>query len=216
MQVTASGEAGGTSGAERNEARASATEKSEAPPSEARASAASAPAAPDASAPAAPAASAPAAPIVASPLANDLYAVIVYVHKNCNSDLFEAVGALELTLTQIKLLHHLDDATIALSLKHAAELVHVSLPAASRTVDDLVRRGFAAREEDAEDRRMKRVTITGDGRSVIRRLNAARLTGLQQFVNDLNEGERGALASALGQLLERPEVAACRLETEND
>jgi hypothetical protein len=42
-------------------------------------------------------------------LASDLYAVVVYVHKHCNSDLFEAVGALELTLTQIKLLHHLED-----------------------------------------------------------------------------------------------------------
>ena len=33
----------------------------------------------------------------------------MFLHKNCNSDLFEAVGALELTLTQIKLLHHLED-----------------------------------------------------------------------------------------------------------
>ena len=43
-------------------------------------------------------------------LAADLYALVVYLHKNCNADLFEAVGALELTLTQIKLLHHLEDA----------------------------------------------------------------------------------------------------------
>jgi DNA-binding MarR family transcriptional regulator len=152
-------------------------------------------------------------PNVASPLANDLYALVVYMHKNCNADLFEAVGALELTLTQIKLLHHLDDAPSPISLTHVAELVHVSLPAASRTVDDLVRRGFAVREEDADDRRMKRVTITDAGRAVIRRLNAARLSGLQQFVDGLNDPERGALASALGQLLERPDVAACRLET---
>jgi DNA-binding MarR family transcriptional regulator len=136
----------------------------------------------------------------------------VYLHKNCNSDLFEAVGALELTLTQIKLLHHLDDAASPLSLKTAAELVHVSLPAASRTVDDLVRRGFAGREEDAGDRRMKQVTITDAGRSVIHRLNAARLNGLQQFVDHLSDTERGALDGALERLLRRPDVAACRLE----
>ncbi len=112
-------------------------------------------------------------------LATDLYAVVVFLHKNCNSDLFEAVGALELTLTQIKLLHHLEDAARPLTLKDAAELVLVSLPAASRTVDDLVRRGFVERHEDAEDRRMKRVELTDDGRSVIRRLNAARLSGLR-------------------------------------
>ncbi len=32
-------------------------------------------------------------------LAADLYALVVYLHKNCNADLFEAVGALELSLT---------------------------------------------------------------------------------------------------------------------
>jgi DNA-binding MarR family transcriptional regulator len=148
-----------------------------------------------------------------SSLSNDLYAVVVYLHKNCNSDLFAAVGELELTLTQIKLLHNLDEEGAAVSLKAAAESVHVSLPAASRTVDDLVRRGFAARDEDAEDRRMKRVSITDAGRAVIRRLNAARLTGLQQFVDDLSEPERDALAGALEQLLARPDVAACRLES---
>jgi DNA-binding MarR family transcriptional regulator len=154
------------------------------------------------------------APAVASPssLATELYALVVFLHKNCNSDLFEAVGALELTLTQIKLLHHLDDATSPLSLKEAAEMVHVSLPAASRTVDDLVRRGFAGREEDADDRRMKQVTITDAGRTVIHRLNAARLSGLQQFVDHLTDTERGALDGALEQLLRRPDVAACRLE----
>jgi DNA-binding MarR family transcriptional regulator len=90
----------------------------------------------------------------------------------------------------------------------------VSLPAASRTVDDLVRRGFATRAEDAEDRRMKRVEITAPGRAVIRRLNAARLTGLEQFIETLNDAERQALSGALERLLERPDVAACRLETE--
>jgi DNA-binding MarR family transcriptional regulator len=147
-----------------------------------------------------------------SDLAGDLYAVVVYTHKNCNADLFEAVGALELTLTQIKLLHHLEDQCRELTLKEGAQLVHVSLPAASRMVDDLVRRGFVERHEDAEDRRMKRVRLTDDGRSVIRRLNAARLTGLEQFIQTLTGAEREPLARALSQLLERDEVAACRPE----
>lgn len=153
---------------------------------------------------------------VTSPLATDLaadvYAFIVYLHKNCNSDLFEAVGALELTLSQIKLLHHLEDAAHELSLKEGAELVHVSLPAASRMVDDLVRRGFVERHEDAEDRRMKRVQVTEAGRSVIRKLNAARLAGLQQFTDSLTDAERRKLAAALSKLLLRADVAACRPE----
>jgi DNA-binding MarR family transcriptional regulator len=145
-------------------------------------------------------------------LATDLYAVVIYMHKECNSDLFEAVGALDLTLTQIKLMHYLEDADAPLTLKEGAELVKVSLPAASRLVEDLVRRGFAERHEDLEDRRMKRVSLTDNGRAVIRRLNAARLSGLQKFTETLTDSERELLQAALSQLLERPEVADCRPE----
>jgi DNA-binding MarR family transcriptional regulator len=145
-------------------------------------------------------------------LAGGLYALIVFLNKHCNSDLFEAMGALELSMTQIKLLHHLEDADRELTLKEAAELVLISLPAASRTVEDLVRRGFVVRHEDAEDRRCKRVGPTEAGRSVIRRLNAARLSGLEAFVKTLTEDERGALGAALSQLLRRPDLAACRPE----
>lgn len=143
-------------------------------------------------------------------LAGDLFALVVFLHKDCNADLFEAVGALELTLTQIKLLHHLEDAGHELTLKQAAELVRVSLPAASRAVDDLVHRDFAWRHEDAADRRCKRVGPTEAGRDVIRRLNAARLSGLRQFTETLSERERHELAGALSKLLEREQIAACR------
>jgi DNA-binding MarR family transcriptional regulator len=145
-------------------------------------------------------------------LAKGLYALVVFLHKNCNSDLFEAVGALELTLSQIKLLHHLEGAPRELTLKQGAELIRVSLPAASRMVDELVRRRFVERREDAEDRRMKRIRLTDAGRSVIRRLNAARLTGLEQFATDLTTAERRKLAGALSELLARADVAACRPE----
>jgi DNA-binding MarR family transcriptional regulator len=180
--------------------------------------AARAPAAADAAAdaPAATAAPRAAAPAASEPtkLAIDLYALVVFLHKNCNSDLFEAVGALDLSLTQIKLLHHLEDAGCERTVKELAELVLISLPAASRTVDDLVRRGFVERHEDLDDRRMKRVSATDAGRSVIRRLNAARLSGLEQFTQTLTDAERRKLSAALSKLLERDEVAACRPDRE--
>jgi len=143
-------------------------------------------------------------------LGADLYALVVFLHRNCNSDLFAAVGELELTMTQIKLLHYLEAAERELTLKEVAEVVHVSLPAVSRTVDDLVRRGFVLRHEDTEDRRMKRVSLTDTGRAVILRLNAARLHGLEQFVESLENSERDVLAEALNKLLARERIAACR------
>jgi len=136
--------------------------------------------------------------------------VVVFLNKNCTADLFEAAGALELTLTQIKLLHHLEAAGRELTLKEGAELVHVSLPAASRAVDDLFRRGYVERHEDLVDRRMKRVSLTEPGSAVIRRLNAARISGLEQFTETLTPPERRTLAQALTKLLAHQEIAACR------
>jgi DNA-binding MarR family transcriptional regulator len=145
-------------------------------------------------------------------LAEDLYALVVYLHKACNADLFAAMGTLELTITQIKLMHQLEECERELTLKEAAERVPLSLAAASRTVDDLVRRGFLKRHEDTEDRRMKRISLTDDGRSIIRRLNEARLNGLEQFTHTLTDDERGTLAQALAKLLARPDIAVCRPE----
>jgi len=145
-------------------------------------------------------------------IASDLCAVVAYLHKNCNSDVLEAFGALELTLTQIKLLHYLEEHTGAVTLKQAAELVRISLPAASRTVDDLVRRGYVERTEDRDDRRCKRVRPTETGLAVTRRLAAARLHGLEQFTQTLTDPERRTLRTALAALLQRPDVAACRPE----
>ena len=57
---------------------------------------------------------------------------------------------------------------------------------------------------------MKRVSLTDEGRAIIRRIGAARLTGLQQFVDGLTDSERRALERALEKLMDRPEVAAWR------
>ncbi|MBV8942348.1 MAG: MarR family transcriptional regulator [Solirubrobacterales bacterium] len=154
----------------------------------------------------------PQATMPAEDLAHDLYALVTYLHKSCQADVFEAVGALDLTMTQIKVLHHLEQTERSVTVKEAAELVGISLPAASRAVDDLVRRGFAERHEDLADRRMKRVNITDRGRAAIRRLNAARFSGLEEFADALTAAQRARLSAALTKLLERPDIAACRLE----
>ncbi len=145
-------------------------------------------------------------------LARDLYALVVFLHKDCNQDLFAAFGALEMSISQVKLLARRGDEERELTLKDAGELVGVSLPTASRMVDDLVRRGFIERHEDTHDRRMKRVSVTEHGRAVVRRLNAARLSGLASFTTTLTDHERQALAPALTELLVRPEISACRPE----
>jgi DNA-binding MarR family transcriptional regulator len=143
-------------------------------------------------------------------LAGDLYGLVTHLHKNCTGDLLEALGLLDLSLSQSKLMHRLEAAGHELSLGQVADSVGISLPTASRSVDDLVRRGLVERREDVSDRRLKRVGLTVAGQAALRQLASARLTGLQEFIATLTEPERATLAETVDTLLQRPEIAACR------
>lgn len=143
-------------------------------------------------------------------LAGDLFALITHIHKHCTGDLLEAVGVLDLNLSQTKLLHRLQGAGRELSLGEAAGSVGITLPTASRLVDDLVHRGLIQRREDPSDRRLKRICLTDVGHAALRRLGAARLSGLEEFVGTLSGPERSSLHRTLTTLLQRPEIAACR------
>ncbi len=118
---------------------------------------------------------------------------------------------LDLTLTQVKALSALaPDAE--LTVKELAEQLGLSLPGASRAVDGLVERGLLDRREATTDRRMKRLTCTTDGRDALRRLDEARLAGLEQFTATLPAAHRrrlsGALAPILADLPPQPKEAA--------
>jgi DNA-binding MarR family transcriptional regulator len=146
-----------------------------------------------------------------SELARNVCAFLMYVQKSSGEDFFRMVGELELSLSQLKLLMLLDRDGER-SLTELAEALVLSLPAASRAVDGLHRRGMVVRREDDEDRRHKRVAITGEGADVVGRLNQARFAGIEQFVETLTTQEQQDLARALAPLLAREEIAACRPE----
>jgi len=142
----------------------------------------------------------------ASELARDLFTLLGYLLKGSSHDVFSAIGELDLSLTQIKLLHVLDGEA-GVSLKHVGTCVGLSLPAASRAIEGLHQRGLVQRHEDEHDRRIKRVEVTPAGREVVERLNQARLSYLEQFAQTLSETERKRLHSALGPVLSRAPIA---------
>jgi DNA-binding MarR family transcriptional regulator len=136
--------------------------------------------------------------------------VTLYIQRSSWHELYALVEELDLTLTQLKVLQVLDVCDDEVSLKGLAEQVPLSLPAASRTVESLLRRGYVERREDQHDRRVKRVRITDDGRGVAMRLNSARLGGLEEFAATLSADERRALSDALSSIVARAEIRACR------
>lgn len=126
----------------------------------------------------------------------------------CLSDasrLYALLEELQLGLTDMKLLHHLSVERAPLTVKELAERMGLSLPGASRAADALLKRGWLTRQEDEQDRRMKRLAITDDGRTVLRRVEEARLAGLENVIADVPTAELARLSKAIEPILARLE-----------
>jgi DNA-binding MarR family transcriptional regulator len=124
----------------------------------------------------------------------DLWRVIL---KGSTRELYRLLAELELSLTQLKLLHVLVECEAEISVKELGEAMVMSLPNASRTVDALLQRGLVERREDTDDRRVKRVSATPAARELIDRVDTARLHGLEDWATQLSGDQRRALMDAL-------------------
>ena len=133
-------------------------------------------------------------------LAAELLELWHHLMRGSTEQLYALIGELDLSITQMKTLHALDDCVDEVSVKELADRLGLSLPGASRMVDGLLRRGWIERREDPADRRMKRVGITADGRKVIDRIETARLAGLEDYATSLTPEQRATLSSALSNL----------------
>jgi len=130
-------------------------------------------------------------------LAGELLRLWSHLMRGSSQQMFVVLGELELSMTQMKTLSMLDDCLQEVSVKELSDLLGLSLPATSRTVDGLLRRGFLSRHEDTEDRRIKRVRLTDDGRAVVQRIVTARLQGLEAYASTLSDEQRGQLMAVL-------------------
>jgi DNA-binding MarR family transcriptional regulator len=145
--------------------------------------------------------------VSAKELAGELLELWSLLMRGSSRQMFAILGELDLTLTQMKTLGLLDDCVAEVSVKELSERLGLSLPATSRTVDGLLRRGLLSRHEDTEDRRIKRVRLTDDGRAMVQRIVTARLQGLESYAASLSDDQRAALMAALVELPHRKDPA---------
>jgi DNA-binding MarR family transcriptional regulator len=147
------------------------------------------------------------APTHVSPaqLASELLEFWTYLMKGGSRRVYQLLGELDLSLTQVKALHALDDnaGELPCSVKDLAEDLGLSLPGASRTVETLLRKGYLERTEDEHDRRIKRVRITPRGRDAVHRIEGARLTSLEEYTAAMTPEQREQLHAALEGLPHR-------------
>jgi DNA-binding MarR family transcriptional regulator len=89
-----------------------------------------------------------------------------------------------------------------LAPSEVAERESIKRPTATRIVSRLERAGLVARVTDSSDRRSSILTVTGDGRGLLRRLRARKTAYLAQRLRDLPADDVAALARA-ADVLER-------------
>lgn len=138
-------------------------------------------------------------------LAEDLLDLWACMMRGGNQ-VYAVFEELDISLTQIKTLAALDHCPTEPSVKDLAERLGLSLAGASRTVENLLQRGWVERREDVQDRRVKRLAITDDGRSALRRIDEARLAGLTDFTAALTTEQRDTLSAAIAGLPRRNDV----------
>jgi DNA-binding MarR family transcriptional regulator len=123
-----------------------------------------------------------------------------------NRDFLPEISELDLSLTQLKGLSVLDEHAEALSVKTLSERLGLSLAATSRSVDGLVKRKLIERDEDPDDRRVRRVRLTARGRRTVERLVEIRIAALERLVDSFDDEQREKLADALDSIIEHEDV----------
>ena len=134
------------------------------------------------------------------PLAVALIMAIVPLIKDSQTEVMTVTAEFDLTMSQLRMLFVLDKARADLAVNEVADQVSLSMAAAGRAVDGLVRGGLLSRREDSIDRRIKRIGLTNAGKRAIEQIGAARRHSVERFVDALNKTERAALAAAVATL----------------
>ena len=136
-------------------------------------------------------------------LAAELLELWHHLMRGSSEQMYALIAELDISITQMKTLHVLADGGSEVSVKELSDRLGLSLPGASRIVDALMRRGWLERREDPDDRRMKRIGITAEGRKALDRIETARLAGLEDYAASLTPEQRTRLSSALSDLPHR-------------
>ena len=134
------------------------------------------------------------------PLAAGLLGAIVPIIKDGQTSVVSAMAGFDLTFSQFRILFVLDSEGSDLAVNELAERISLSLPAAGRAVDSMVKMALVSRREDNTDRRVKRIALTAAGSEALEQIGNARRQATERFVKKLNDEERAALTTVVATL----------------
>lgn len=99
-------------------------------------------------------------------------------------------------------------------LADISESTGASMPAVSRAVDSLVRKGLVSRAEDPEDRRRRLITLTDEGHKVTNAALMGRAVGAVKLAESFTPDQLKDLDSVLSRLIEREDLASIHEQLE--
>jgi DNA-binding MarR family transcriptional regulator len=134
------------------------------------------------------------------PLAAALIGAIFPIIKDSQTGVVSAMAGVDITFSQFRMLFVLDSAGADLAVNELAERISLSLPAAGRAADGMVKAGLVSRREDDLDRRVKRIGLTAAGSDALEQIGRSRRQSAERFVKKLNHDERAALTDAVATL----------------
>ena len=123
---------------------------------------------------------------------------------------FTTMAEHDLTISQVRILHLLFWSDRAPAQVEIAEQIALSVAAAGRAIDTLVRAGLVERHADEVDRRIKRVALTPAGRAMVEEMAEGRRADFRDFVDQLDPGERRHLDDAIRPILASRQHAGAR------
>jgi DNA-binding MarR family transcriptional regulator len=106
----------------------------------------------------------------------------------------------QVTLSQLQGLRYLLHNEQRL-MSDLAEGLGISYPAATKTVERLVKKGLVARESDPADRRVVKVQLTERGRQLVEEIDATMNQSLASVLERLSTGDREALLRGMSAFI---------------
>lgn len=131
----------------------------------------------------------------------DLETFLGRVFINAESEAYEVFLAVDLSFSQARTLFTLAQTDGPLAIGDIAKLVSLSVAAAGRNVDQLVKLGLVERTECDQDRRVKIVALTDKGVELARAHLDAKRDSVRRMLDRLDVDQCERLSEALAPLL---------------
>ena len=132
---------------------------------------------------------------------DDVMGFLSHLKKSGEAHILGVAAGLDLSFSQLRAMFVLSDCQEELAVHELAARLGSSMATAGRAVQALARAGLVTRREDEQDRRVKRVSLTDDGRVLVAGFVQAHREAVRECVESLSDREREHLSKALAPLL---------------